>query len=91
MKNKIVEGNKARQLLENPIFKQVVDQVRSNYQAKIESSKAGDKELREDSYYILRALRALEIEIKRIVDEGVTAEHSERVAQAERNLNILKS
>jgi hypothetical protein len=90
-KDRILEGKKAEQLVNNPIYQQAIDGVRAKQYALIESSKGDESQKREDSYNLLRALRALENEIVWIIQDGRVAEEESLHLAAIEKLNTLRS
>lgn len=90
MKDKALEGKKAAQLLENPIYLGAVESLREKYYKRIETSKGEAQGEREDAYYLLRALRSLEAEIKGVVDSGKAAEAAQGRQRVINRLNRLK-
>lgn len=90
MIDKVLEGKKAEQLLNDPIFKKVVSTLRDKYHSRIERSRAEDADLREDCYHLLRALKNLVAEIEDVVASGMVEESTRANIAAIDRHNQLK-
>lgn len=64
----------AKRLLNDPLFKESIETLRKTCFHNIESSSYDQEAQREDLYYMLRCITALEKQLKNIIQEGKAVE-----------------
>lgn len=67
------KGERARQLIKDPMIREALDNMRDDVIQCIETSKFRDTDEREECYRMLRAIAAFEREFKRFMDDGKVA------------------
>lgn len=73
LRQRMAQGNQAKDLLENPIFKKVYRILEERYVSGFSESKPEDKEVRERSYFLLQALRKVREEMQILVSDSKLA------------------
>ena len=68
-----IRGQQAKELLENPIFKEAVQKVSEELDLEWISSPVRDTEGREKIYFMKRMLNVLLVQIKSVVETGQLA------------------
>ena len=69
----VERGNKAEQLLKNPIFVEVFDLLEKRYVEELINTKSSEHEKRERCYNAIRALGHVEQHIRSVSETGVMA------------------
>lgn len=72
----ISRGKEAHRLLENPLLKEALEAIRKRCRQVSESSQPGQTEVREASYWLLCAVRELEMHLTNFVNTGKLASTS---------------
>lgn len=70
----VVKGERARQLINDPMIQDALHNMRDDVIACIETSKFRDTDEREECYRMLRAISAFERQFKRFIDDGKVAQ-----------------
>jgi len=73
LRKRASQGNKAKDLLNNDIFKKVLDSLEKRYIEGFSESKSDDSHVREICYRQLQALRKIREEISILVADGKLA------------------
>tara|TARA_E500000178_G_C16848795_1_gene674166 strand:+ start:260 stop:544 length:285 start_codon:yes stop_codon:yes gene_type:complete len=73
LRQRMAQGNQAKDLLENPIFKKVYRILEERYVSGFSESKPEDKEVRERSYFLLQSLRKVREEMQILVSDSKLA------------------
>lgn len=69
------KGKQAAQKLSDPFFQEVLQRIKDKQLGKILSSSPDRPEVRENAYYLLKAVEALELELSILSDNGQIAQH----------------
>jgi len=64
------KGKQAEQKLADPFFQEVLQRIKNEQVGRIISSSPERKEIRENAYYLLKAVEALELELSKIIGNG---------------------
>lgn len=67
------KGKQAEQKLADPFFQEVLQRIKNEQVGKIVSSSVERPEIREHAYYLLKAVEALELELSKMVSNGIFA------------------
>jgi hypothetical protein len=66
-------GRQAEELVNNPLLREAFDNVRRVIETGWQNTSSEDRQARENAYYLLRSLQALEGNLKAIIVNGANA------------------
>lgn len=68
------KGKQAEQKLADPFFQEVLQRIKSEQIGKIVSSSIDRPEIRDNAYFMLKAVEALELELSKLISNGIFAQ-----------------
>ena len=85
-----LKGDKASQLLRDPLLSEAIDEIRSSLYSKIENSSFKQRDEREDCYFMLRAVESFEGMLRKYINAGKTAASEERQSILNRSVTRVQ-